>query len=188
MTKIELTRIFDADGYCSSVGSIPEINYRKSIIQSWPNAGQMREYPDDPLYGIISLARDKFRNLQIDSWFSWQIPSQLTQSVRDVLWEYWYKVLLERKRLWPKWLNFTATLDMNLWNIVNAQSISAEIGRSVGKITAWWTTHADKDTPTRVFIWKTTPIVRVISDFDPTKTPRRWRRIEWVFVPEQARY
>lgn len=65
MSEIHLVRTFDNQGYCSVVEPIPETKTRVVTILSGPNAGSPRVEIDDPLYGLISSARGKFRELEI---------------------------------------------------------------------------------------------------------------------------
>ncbi len=186
MNNITLTRAFGTDGFCPSTEPIPEINYRRSSVLCWPNTGQIREYPDDPLYGVITSARYKFSSLSIPSQNWWDLPPLLLQSLKDALWECWFKVLINRKAYWLKQLSFSAQLDMSF--SPDVQTLIPVVWKSVKDIFLEDRWYNSADISTKVFTGKESPKIRVISDFDPSKTRRRGRTINWAFVPEPPRY
>lgn len=186
MTNISLVRTFDSNWYCPGVYNIPEIRTRTKTIRFGPNAGSSQDIPDDPFYGVITSARARFRDITLSEWIIF--PPKLIESLRDVLWEYWYKILLQRKISWPKQQTFSGILDMHFWGLKSASELSSEVWISVLRILSHANSHADVDVQTRVLVWKSQPIVRLMSDFDPKKTPRRGRKKDGVFIPEPANY
>lgn len=131
MQTLSLVRSFGSDWYCPSVSSPPDPNIRRHMTLSWG----IQEIPQNPLWQVFQWARNKFFSIITPWYLDWDLPQAFPESLRDVLSEYWYAVLVERKVSWPRQVLFTAQLDMQLGSIAKTSALVQDLS---GKVKKFW--------------------------------------------------